>query len=404
MQSDRLMAWLQQHHTNLVEATVLRLSADDSLKMQAADIVGQFFQGLVEVAMTGQMTPVFTILDHWVASRSAPTEGELTRLMPVLASIKEANNEQVRRYCQPAEAVELLNALDIIYMQAVVYLAQYEADALLMDMYAQLTAANEQLARLDKSKSDFVAVAAHELRTPITLIEGYTNMMRMTINDPMLDPLVEGVDGGVKRLREIIRDMFDVSLITLGMVDLHFQPTWLTHILEVIERGMQNTLRERNLSFLIDWASIPQQPTYGDTERLMQVFRKIVANAVKYTPDGGQITLNARELPGFVDVMIADNGIGIASDQLPHIFSMFSSMGDASLHSSGKTKFRGGGPGLGLYISKGIIEAHGGNIWAESPGYDEVACPGSTFHILIPMRSAPPDDTIAASIMNIKQD
>jgi signal transduction histidine kinase len=73
---------------------------------------------------------------------------------------------------------------------------------------------------------------------------------------------------------------------------------------------------------------------------------------------------------------------------------MFSTIADSTLHSSGKTKFRGGGPGLGLFISKGIIEAHGGNIWAESPGFDEKNCPGSVFHILIPMRSAPQDDSI----------
>ena len=89
-------------------------------------------------------------------------------------------------------------------------------------------------------------------------------------------------------------------------------------------------------------------------------------------------------------------------DTLYHITlsNMFSTLGDTSLHSSGKAKFRGGGPGLGLFISKGIIEAHGGNIWAESPGYDEALCPGSTFHIVIPMQSALSDDRIANKMNN----
>ncbi len=110
--------------------------------------------------------------------------------------------------------------------------------------------------------------------------------------------------------------------------------------------------------------------------------------------------VTARQLTGFTDIMVIDNGIGIDPENLTRIFGMFSTIGDSSLHSSSKTKFRGGGPGLGLFISKGIIEAHGGNIWAESPGYDDVACPGSTFHIMIPMRSASTDDKIAGVFAN----
>jgi signal transduction histidine kinase len=78
---------------------------------------------------------------------------------------------------------------------------------------------------------------------------------------------------------------------------------------------------------------------------------------------------------------------------------MFSALGDVSLHSSGKTKFKGGGPGLGLPIARGIIEAHGGTVWAESDGYDEMTCPGSTFHIMIPMRN----DHLDAAIRNTQK-
>jgi signal transduction histidine kinase len=157
---------------------------------------------------------------------------------------------------------------------------------------------------------------------------------------------------------------------------------------------MRVALNERQIELIVERQAIPRQPTHADPERLLEVFQKIVSNAIKYTPDGGQIIITGRELTGFTDIMVIDNGIGISSNDLPHIFAMFSSMGDSSLHSSSKTKFRGGGPGLGLFISKGILEAHGGNIWAESPGYDEKLCPGSTFHIMIPMRSAPQDDKI----------
>jgi signal transduction histidine kinase len=157
---------------------------------------------------------------------------------------------------------------------------------------------------------------------------------------------------------------------------------------------MRATLAQRSLEFVIDWDTVPKEPTYGDQERLLQVLHKVVMNAVKYTPDGGQVMISGRALPGFVDIMVLDTGIGISPTDLPHIFDTFSGLGDIALHSSGKTKFKGGGPGLGLSIAKGIIDAHGGTIWAESGGYDEQSYPGSTFHIMIPMRSALPDDTI----------
>jgi signal transduction histidine kinase len=165
-------------------------------------------------------------------------------------------------------------------------------------------------------------------------------------------------------------------------------------LLTAIERVMRVTLEQRSMALDVKWDSIPKQPTYGDQDRLLQVLHKVVMNAIKYTPDGGQVTVGARVLPGFVDIMVADTGIGIAPSDLTHIFDTFSGLGDTALHSSGKTKFKGGGPGLGLSIAKGIIEAHGGTIWAESDGYDEETCPGSTFHIMIPMRAALPDDTM----------
>jgi signal transduction histidine kinase len=117
----------------------------------------------------------------------------------------------------------------------------------------------------------------------------------------------------------------------------------------------------------------------------------VICNAIKYTPDGGTITIDGRSLPGFVEVTVTDTGIGISAEDQATIFEKFGQLGRVDLHSSGKTKFKGGGPGLGLPIARGILEAHGGSIWVASPGYDEKNNPGSTFHILIPMRTQAPD-------------
>jgi signal transduction histidine kinase len=133
---------------------------------------------------------------------------------------------------------------------------------------------------------------------------------------------------------------------------------------------------------------------YGDSERLYQALHNVASNAIKYTPDGGTITINGRLLPGFVEITIVDTGIGISAENQATIFEKFGQLGRTDLHSSGKTKFKGGGPGLGLPITRGIIEAHGGTIWVESEGYDEVKLNGSTFHILFPSRTEATDPLI----------
>ncbi len=131
----------------------------------------------------------------------------------------------------------------------------------------------------------------------------------------------------------------------------------------------------------------------GDADALRKVFYHVIINAIKFTPDGGSITISGVPVTagqlglaeGGVEIIVADRGIGIDADYIDLIFTKFYQTGELALHSSGRTKFKGAGPGLGLAIAKGIVEAHRGRIWAESPGYDEVRCPGSEFHIILPL-------------------
>jgi signal transduction histidine kinase len=122
------------------------------------------------------------------------------------------------------------------------------------------------------------------------------------------------------------------------------------------------------------------------------VFDNLVVNAIKYTPDGGQVHIVGQRLKGrddgdWVEVIVSDTGIGIDPEHLDRIFDKFYQTGEVALHSTGRTKFKGGGPGLGLAIAKGIVEAHGGSIWAESDRHDEDQCPGTKFHVLLPVKS-----------------
>ena len=395
-----LTDWLQTHMDTLVSAALAELSQDEMQQTHAAEMVMDFYQGVYQSLRDNDFTPLFDVLEDWVIAQSAPTEGEFSRLVPVVIKLKQVHAHHIGHLSTDGDTIELMYDLEKVYDPAIIHLSHLETQGLLKNMQLQLNEARAELDRLDKSKSDFIEVAAHELRTPITLVEGYANMLRSSVpdieTDPALTPLVHGIEGGVARLREIIRDMLDVSLISLGMIELHEQPIWLMHLMESLKSHAHEALQDRDLEFIVEYDTIPQEPIMGDPERLMQVFQKVAFNAIKYTPDGGAIVVSARRLTSFTDIMVIDNGIGIDSDNITRIFGMFSSVGDLSLHSSGKTKFRGGGPGLGLYISKGFIEAHGGNVWAESPGYDEELCPGSTFHIMVPMRAAPIDNNLVS--------
>ena len=178
-------------------------------------------------------------------------------------------------------------------------------------------------------------------------------------------------------------------------MELNFQPVWVNRLLSVLENELSRSLEERQQKLIIAPFAGWNELTFGDPERLMQVFRNVLTNAIKFTPDKGTIDVSGRKLPGFLEITITDSGIGIDIEDQQIIFEKFGQLGNISLHSSGKTKFKGGGPGLGLPIAKGIIEAHGGAIWVESERFDEVCCPGSTFHVLLPLRDTPPDDRAA---------
>jgi signal transduction histidine kinase len=189
--------------------------------------------------------------------------------------------------------------------------------------------------------------------------------------------------------------MIDVSMIDNNLLQLNYQPMQIGQMVEALSLEYRTTLRKRNLTMDIKDHAGTRQWIYADSARMMQALRHVLNNAIKYTPDGGTITITGRKLSGFIEVIISDTGIGISPENQAVIFEKFGQLGRVELHSSGKTKFKGGGPGLGLPISRGILEAHGGSIWVESEGYDEIKCPGSTFHILIPSRMESPDPTMA---------
>lgn len=262
---------------------------------------------------------------------------------------------------------------------------------------AELNQALHSLERLDKNKSDFIGVAAHELRTPLTVMKGYMGMMESDPNiknNLYLTQSVTGVLKGIERLHEIVTSMLDVVRIESQILDLHTELTSIATIIKRVKADLEDVLAERKLSIKIgDLNDLPR--IQADPTLLLKVFQNVIVNAIKYTPDGGRVsisgqTLTDETLGNCVEIQVRDTGIGIDPEHLELIFEKFYQTGKTALHSTGKTTFKGGGPGLGLSIARGVVQAHGGRIWAESRGHDEVACPGSCFHILLPTANHTP--------------
>jgi signal transduction histidine kinase len=216
-----------------------------------------------------------------------------------------------------------------------------------------------------------------------------------------LERLMSGMSTGIIRLRGIVDDMIDVSMIDNDLLRLNFQPMQITTMMDALSYEFEAAFHDRKLTLERKEFEGNRQWIYADSVRLSQAFRNLINNAIKYTPDGGTITIDGKTLSGFIDVMVTDTGIGISAENQAVIFEKFGQLGRVELHSSGKTKFKGGGPGLGLPIARGILEAHGGSLWVDSPGHDEKACPGSTFHVLIPIRTESPDPNITKIFDNL---
>jgi signal transduction histidine kinase len=402
-----LAEWVEHNYDDLVTVAADRLAGSSMSRETVRPAVSAFYDGLITAARHGDMAALQAVLLDWVKARSVPTEDEDVGLASVFHALKSVTWEMLVADGE-ATVTDLLTDLDWIAEGAVEFLAASEREAVLGDLRRELERARMDQHRLARSKSDFIAIAAHELKTPLTLIEGYVNMLSSEFPAEQyghVAVMLAGISNGTARLRDIISNMIDVSMIDLDLLSLHFQPVWIGQLVEAAVEGAERTAADRQLAIAITDFDDGGEPLLGDPERLYQAFGNVVQNAIKYTPDGGQVTIRARRIPGFVDVQVSDTGIGIDPENLERIFDKFSPVGDTALHSTGRTKFKGGGVGLGLAIARGIVEAHGGTIWAESAGCDEQTCPGSTFHIMIPTRVSLPDGSVMSKFyQSVRED
>jgi signal transduction histidine kinase len=280
------------------------------------------------------------------------------------------------------------------------YLVEYSQRLVerLEEKMRELQDAHTDLQRVEKMKSDFVILAGHELRTPLTVIYGYTQLLLTSPEVPgSVDDegsprhLINNVAEATKRLSQVIEDILNVSLIDANRLNLAMAPVFIAPLIGGVVKNMASIAQDRVLSF--EYEGLEElSPIMGDGQRLRQALWNVVSNSVKYTPDEGKIVFRGEQVEGAIHIIIHDTGIGIEAEEQERIFDRFYVLEDTMLHRSSKTAFKGGGLGLGLTVARGIIEAHGGKIWAESRRRDEDSLPGSTFHILLPLPAQEQED------------
>jgi signal transduction histidine kinase len=398
---------LQQIRPAWTERIAHELASGEGVRAGFMEQLERFYELLEQTVMTGNTAWLDPILYDWGRS---PTETNLEEgdyyVSFVMNRIIALTIEVAREALSKEDALELIAAITPVFTHSLSIVVRYEMETRVTHISNELGKAQEKLQELDHKKSNFISVTAHELKTPLTLIEGYATMMADMMQEAgqtQMDSLLTGMRTGIGRMRRLIDDMLDVSLIDNNLLKLNIQPLWISHMLKLLQNDLKNIIAQRKQNLTVNDFEGHDLMIYGDAERLYQALHNVATNAIKYTPDGGIITVDGRLLPGFVEITIADTGIGILPKHQAQIFEKFGQLGRTDLHSSGKTKFKGGGPGLGLSITKGIIEAHGGTIWVESEGYDEVKLPGSTFHILLPTHAEPADPRVAKLFGNAEK-
>jgi two-component system sensor histidine kinase GlrK len=232
-----------------------------------------------------------------------------------------------------------------------------------------------KLQEIDKMKSDFFSLMSHELRTPVTTIKESTNMF------------IEGLNGGkaiekkkrlltiineeCNRLINLVNSLLDLSKMEAGMIDYNFTQADFVSLIKKVTREMEPLAKTKNIK-LITKANSGLPPIKVDCNKVLQVMRNLIGNALKFTPNGGNVKVFARPNEHGLMVSVADTGIGISEEKLSIIFDKYK---QATLETPNKII----GSGLGLFIVKEIINAHGGEVWAKSTLGE-----GSTFTFVLP--------------------
>lgn len=281
-----------------------------------------------------------------------------------------------------------------------------------MDLHlSHLEESNRALERLDSMKNSFLSLASHELRTPLTYILPAIELLEQKLNgnDKETAQLLDAIDQGGRRLKYIVGDLLQMARIEARDIYLAREAIDLNRLFDNLYQQVQQTLQQRQLTLFV-----PQVPAdltvFGDKDHLHNLVYRLLENAIKFTPDAGEIFLEVcrierhqllqqkehlvrfnaaffqEQLPdAMAQITVRDTGIGIDPEDCVRIFDKFTNAGDIREHFTSTTSFGGQGVGLGLALTKGLIEIQGGMVWVESERENER--PGAAFHLLMPLEA-----------------
>lgn len=234
-----------------------------------------------------------------------------------------------------------------------------------------LQKAYDELSRVDKLKSDFMSIASHELRTPLGVILGYATFLKEDAAGELSEH-ANMVLTSALRLRALVEDMTNMNLLQVGEAKLDLRAIPIQQPLNAAYAEITPTaeIKGQHLSL-----KMPKEPLFvmGDAEKLELVFANLLNNAIRFTPDNGEIAIQVRATAKEIWIDVKDTGIGIPTDELENVFKEFYQVED-------HMRRRHGGLGLGLAIARGLVQVHNGRIWAESHGENQ----GTTMKVVLP--------------------
>lgn len=243
----------------------------------------------------------------------------------------------------------------------------------------RLALVGEQMARAEaetanRMKDEFLATVSHEIRTPLNAIMGWSHLLRSgRLDEATAARAVETIDRNAKSQAQLVEDLLDVSRMITGKLRLNNEPVDIASVINAAIDSVQLAMDSKGLHLEVTLDPSARH-TMGDASRLQQIVWNLLANAIKFTPSGGRIEVKVERADGNLQLRVSDTGQGIAASFLPFIFDRFR-------QADGTTTRQVGGLGLGLAISRHLVELHGGTIKAASPGEGK----GSTFIIKLPL-------------------
>ena len=250
----------------------------------------------------------------------------------------------------------------------------------LNSMVEQLEIATAEKERLEASRRELIAAVSHDLRTPLASMRAMVEALNdgVVSDSDTISRYLSNIQTETKHLSTLIDDLFELSQIDAGVLKLHLEPTSIEDLVSDTLQGMTAQAEQKKVRLHGHVEGTPVRVPL-DAPRMQRVLYNLIQNAIRHTPADGTVTLTAQGKPDRIELVVADTGEGIAPTDLPHIFERFY-RGEPARTRSGRADTTGAG--LGLAISRGIVEAHGGTIMALSgPGE------GATFHVVLPARS-----------------